>query len=55
LLVPIVATAKILAIKLSTFIDQPACLVGEPACFEHLPCFVPVTILGVVEVDFLPA
>jgi hypothetical protein len=46
-----VAGAKILAVKVSTSINQPLCLVSPPALSARLLCFVPATCAGLVE-DF---
>jgi len=47
--VVLVATEKILTVKAATSIDQPACLVSQPALFSarYLCC------AASVEVDFL--
>ncbi len=48
MLAMIVADAKIMAVKVGTFIDQPDCLVGLPALFCALSLFLHV------EEEYLP-
>jgi hypothetical protein len=51
LLVLLVAAAKIVAVKVGTSADWPACLVGPPALSAHLFVFCLLLSLTIVEVD----